>query len=75
MCFGFNLKKQYFIVSLMLFYALFLTFYNCIIVTVIIGVMLEIIIIIVYYPILNEIYRKYKRKLWKDRIDLLYNVV
>lgn len=47
----------------MLFYALFLTFYNCIIVTVIIGVMLEIIIIIVYYPILNEIYRKYKRKL------------
>ena len=63
MSFGFNLKKQYFIVSLMLFYALFLTFYNCIIVTVIIGVMLEIIIIIVYYPILNEIYRKYKRKL------------
>lgn len=61
--FGFNLKKQYFIIILMLFYALFLTFYNYMVVTVIIGVILEIIIIIIYYPILNEIYKKYKRKL------------
>lgn len=63
MNFGFNLKKQYFVVFLMLFYALFLTFYNYMVVTVIIGVILEIIIIIIYYPILNEIYKKYKRKL------------
>ena len=63
MNFGFNLKKQYFVVFLVLFYALFLTFYNYMVVTVIIGVILEIIIIIIYYPILNEIYKKYKRKL------------
>ena len=60
--FNFNLKRMYLVIFLMLFYALFLSFYNYMVVTVLIGIFLEIIIIVTYYPILKKIYKMYKKR-------------
>lgn len=60
--FNFNLKRMYLVIFLMLFYALFLSFYNYMVVTVLIGIFLEIIIIVTYYPILKKIYKIYKKR-------------
>lgn len=52
--FGFNLKRIYFSIVLMLIYALLLSFYNNIYFTVIIGIILEVIVLVIYYPILKK---------------------
>lgn len=60
--FGFNLKRIYIITFLMLFYAIYLTFYNNLIFTIILGLLLQIIVIVVYYPILKSIYLSFFKK-------------
>ena len=60
--FGFNLKRIYIITFLMLGYALFLSFYNKIYLTIGLGLLLEIIILLIYYPILKELYYKFFKK-------------
>lgn len=65
--FGFKLKKMYFIIFLMLLYALILSFYSNIYFTILAGLVLEIIILLVYKSILSEIYKKIK--------SLLKNIV
>ena len=57
--FNFNLKRIYFIIILFLGYALFLTFYDNIFFNIGIGILLQIIIIVAYFPILKELYFKY----------------
>jgi polysaccharide biosynthesis protein len=54
--FKFNLKRIYFIVALMFLYALYLTFYNKLYITILIGIFLEIIIIFKYRQTLKKIY-------------------
>ena len=60
--FNFNLKRIYFIIILILGYALFLTFYDNIFFNIGIGILLQIIIIVAYFPILKELYFKYIKK-------------
>ena len=60
--FNFNLKRIYFIIILFLGYALFLTFYDNIFFNIGIGILLQIIIIVAYFPILKELYFKYIKK-------------
>lgn len=60
--FNFNLKRIYFIIILILGYALFLTFYDNIFLNIGIGILLQIIIIVAYFPILKELYFKYIKK-------------
>ena len=60
--FGFNLKRIYVVTFLMLLYALFLSFYNMIYLTVGLGILLEIVVLLIYYPILKELYYKFFRK-------------
>lgn len=54
--FNFNLKRIYIVTFLMLFYAIYLTFYNNLIFTIIFGLILEATVIMLYFPILKEIY-------------------
>lgn len=58
--FKFNIKRMYLIIFMILLYALFLTFYDYVFFTIVIGLFLELIIILVYYPILKKIYKIYK---------------
>lgn len=60
--FGFNLKRIYIITFLMLFYAIYLTFYDNLIFTIILGILLEIIVVILYYPVLKSIYFSFLKK-------------
>jgi len=60
--FGFNLKRIYIITFLMFLYALFLSFYNMIYLTIGLGILLEIVVLLIYYPILKELYYKFFRK-------------
>lgn len=57
--FKFELKKVYFSVFLILIYTLILSFYDNVFFTLISGIIIEIIILIVYYPTLKEIYFNY----------------
>lgn len=61
MNFGFNLKRIYFCISLMGIYALILSFYNNIYFTIIVGIILEFVLLMIYFPVLKEIYFKYKK--------------
>lgn len=63
MNFGFNLKRIYFCIILMVVYALILSFYNNICFTIVGGIVLEFAVLIIYYPILKEIYFKYFRRI------------
>jgi len=54
--FNFNLKRIYFIVTLMFLYALYLTFYDNLYITILIGIFLELIIIFKYHQTLRKIY-------------------
>lgn len=60
--FGFNLKRIYFIIVLFLSYALFLTFYDNIYFNIGLGLLFQIILIVVYFPVLKELYFKYVKK-------------
>lgn len=57
--FGFNLKRIYIVIFLMVLYATSLTFYNNIYFTVLIGILLEILVLIIYFSILKKMYFKY----------------
>lgn len=57
--FNFDLKKIYIIVFLIFIYSFILTFYNNIFFTFLCGIFLEIIVLLLYLPILKEIYNKY----------------
>ena len=60
--FNFDLKRIYFIIFLLFDYALILSFYNNIYFTILVGILLEMIVLIIYFPILKEIYYKYIKK-------------
>ncbi|WP_338951462.1 lipopolysaccharide biosynthesis protein [Fusobacterium nucleatum] len=60
--FGFNLKRIYVITFLMLLYSLFLSFYNKIYLTIGLGILLEIVILLIYYPVMKELYSKFIKK-------------
>ena len=60
--FGFNLKRIYIITFLMLVYAIYLTFYDNLIFTIGIGVLLLVVTITIYLPIVKEIYNTYMRR-------------
>ena len=64
MNFGFNLKRIYFSIILMIIYALILSFYKNIYFSVLGGIFLETIILIIYYPVLKEIYCSY---IWRKK--------
>ena len=66
MNFGFNLKRIYFCISLMGIYALILSFYNNIYFTITTGIILEVIILVIYYSVLKEIYFNYNKKSAKN---------
>lgn len=57
--FGFNLKRVYIVIFLMSLYALILTFYNNMYFTILIGILLEILVLIIYFPIIKKLYFKY----------------
>jgi len=61
--FGFNLKRIYLTTFLMFFYAIYLTFYDNLFFTVGMGVLLLIATIIIYLPIVKEIYYTHIKKL------------
>lgn len=60
--FNFNLKRIYIIIILKFVYTLFLTFFNIVCMTISLGILLELIIIYMYFPILKEIYLKYLKR-------------
>ena len=60
--FGFNLKRIYFVIFLMSLYALVLTFYNNVYFTILIGIILEILVLIIYFSVIKELYFKYIKK-------------
>ena len=57
--YSFNLKKIYLIIFLIFIYALSLTFYDNFYYTISIGILLEMIILLIYLPVLKEIFSKY----------------
>lgn len=59
--FGFDLKKIYFIISLMFLYALILSFYKGIWFTILAGVVLEVIVLMIYFPTVKEIYYRFTK--------------
>ena len=63
--FGFNLKKIYSVIFLILLYALILSFYSNVYFTILTGLILEIMILLIYKSILGEIYKKIKLLLKK----------
>lgn len=60
--FKFKLKKLYLILVFMLLYALYLTFYNNFLYTIVFGIILEILIFIVYLSTIKEMYFKFIKK-------------
>ncbi|MCI6152847.1 MAG: oligosaccharide flippase family protein [Fusobacterium perfoetens] len=60
--FGFDLKRIYSVIFLMFIYAMVLTFYNNIYFTILVGILLEVIVLLIYLPVLKEIYFKYLKK-------------
>lgn len=60
--FGFNLKRIYTVTFLILFYAIYLTFYNNLLVTIGIGIFIYIFTIIIYLPVVREIYNIYIKR-------------
>lgn len=60
--FGFDLKRIYLVIFLMFIYAMILTFYNNIYFTILVGILLEIVVLLIYLPILKELYFKYLKK-------------
>lgn len=60
--FCFDLKRIYLITFFMLFYAVVLTFYDKFIITIGIGLLLLVITIIIYLPIIREIYNMYIKR-------------
>lgn len=59
-------KKIYVSISLLFIYALILTFYNNIYLTVILGISLECFLIFIYLPILQDLYFKYIKNLLRS---------
>lgn len=59
--FNFNLKRIYFSTLLMLLYALILSFYNNIYFTIICGIILEIIILLIYFPVIKNFYIEFRK--------------
>ena len=60
--FGFELKRIYIITLFMLLYALFITFYNNLLLTISVGILLLILVIFIYLPIIKEILKIYSKK-------------
>ncbi|MDH6457280.1 O-antigen/teichoic acid export membrane protein [Fusobacterium sp. PH5-7] len=52
--FGFDLKRIYLVIFLIFIYAMYLTFYNKIYFTILGGLLLEILILLIYLPILKN---------------------
>lgn len=65
--FKFDLKRIYIIIILLLSYALILTFYKNIFFNLITGILLEIILLFIYFPVLKELYYKYINIFRRDR--------
>lgn len=61
--FEFNLKRIYLVILLMSLYALILTFYNNIYFTILTGILLEILVLIIYFPVLKTLYFQYFSKI------------
>ena len=62
MKFGFDLKRIYLIIILLFIYALVLSFYNDICFNVLTGIILEMIILYIYFNPIKEVYIKYIKK-------------
>ena len=60
--FGFDLKRIYIITALLFIYALILSFYNNIYFTIFMGILLEMMTLIIYLPVVKEIYCKFIKK-------------
>lgn len=60
--FGFNLKRIYICITLMVIYAFILSYYNYIYFTIIVGIILEITIILIYLPVIKNLYKQYLKK-------------
>lgn len=54
--FNFNLKRLYFIISLITIYSLFLTFYNNLFLTIGIGVLLLVLLLVIYRKVIRGVY-------------------
>lgn len=65
--FKFDLKRIYIIIILLLSYALILTFYKNIFFNLITGILLEIILLFIYFPVLKEFYYKYINTIRRNR--------
>lgn len=65
--FKFDLKRIYIIIILLLSYALILTFYKNIFFNLIIGILLEIILLFIYFPVFKEFYYKYINTIRRNR--------
>ena len=57
--FGFNLKRIYNVIALLLFYALYLSFYNNLKYTILLGVLLIILVLLIYKSVLLELKQKF----------------
>lgn len=57
--FKFDLKRIYIMIVLLLSYALILTFYKNSYFNLVIGTFLEIFLLLIYFPVLKELYNKY----------------
>lgn len=65
--FKFDLKRIYIIIILLLSYALILTFYKNIFFNLITGILLEIILLFIYFPVFKEFYYKYINTIRRNR--------
>ena len=57
--FGFNLKRIYTVIALLLCYALYLSFYNNLKYTILLGVLLIILVLLIYKSVLLELKQKF----------------
>lgn len=57
--FGFNLKRIYIVIALLLSYALYLSFYNNLKYTILLGVLLIITVLLIYKSVLLELKQKF----------------
>ena len=62
--FGFKLKKIYICILLTFIYAFILSFYNNIYLTLIIGFLVELFILFIYFPVVKEIYTNFIKKIY-----------
>lgn len=62
--FEFDLKRVYLIIFLLFIYALLLSFYDNILFTILIGMLLEILVLLIYLPTLKEVYFKYIKSIF-----------